>query len=327
MRALAVGAAALMVLGWQQPPGQSSNDTRTVEIIVHDDQMRPVTQLRSDDVTLAVDRVPRVVEAITRAEDPLSMVLLVDMSQSMTYGADLPESRGSDWWGTGVLALFDGIEGALPRRLPSGDRARIGRFAGGMLALSERLTADPDELKQAARRVLTLSDIDVDDRKGPSPTMDAVARTAATLANERGRRAVLLFTDGESSGNRRSLENTARELAALGVPVHVMMEVFGGTQDRGVFNRSRFPSDYQPDRLMRPLAAMTGGLLLQDDRQTRTSWGFTTPAPPFERLFAVLHSAYRLSFSAAGVSDDATVEVTSKNPKHRVHAARWLRAR
>jgi Ca-activated chloride channel family protein len=158
-------------------------------------------------------------------------------------------------------------------------------------------------------------------RLGPWPIWDAVDTAVASLEVEPGRRAVVLLTDGRSTGNVHGLEEVLQRAVRSAVAVSIIGEDSPQVieQDGGRAARIR------PGAGLQWLAENTGG-------------GFTTVAVPamgvtsgagVERLigraivraFAELHHAYTIGFSPTRVDGQwHPVDVRVKRPGVTVRA-------
>lgn len=145
--------------------------------------------------------------------EALTLCVVVDVTASTMSTIQLP--------GTG----FDREEaderlattmGGLAGLLEPADRLRVGRIAATVAFSPAFVTRDR---AAAASGVLSVSDTE---RFGPSPIWDAVYEALDLLAEERGRRAVLVWTDGRASGNRVGRHDVARRAAELGIPVSIV---------------------------------------------------------------------------------------------------------
>lgn len=185
-------------------------------------------------------------DRIDAAGDAASIVLLVDLSLSSTWGIGREQLKA----GAGVARHdFPGLVRAIERLfvggLQPGDRLCVGGFAGGQLLFSDAfLTEQSDQLAavdaligRLARELqgrwrnarplspaAPLQTIPDADWTGASPIWDAVVSTATLLASQPPPRAIVLVTDGQATGNRWSMADAALAAAARGVAVHVMYQ-------------------------------------------------------------------------------------------------------
>jgi hypothetical protein len=138
---------------------------------------------------------------------PLAVLLLVDRSLSMSRAPIVHDQHARE-----ALSAF--VQALQPADLAAigvvASRVRLGAFtaAHGSLAGPAHL-AVPDE-----------------DRFGPSPLVDAIDDALGMVARAGGerRRAVVLWTDGRSTGNVRSVAEVAGRAATLSVSLRIVAE-------------------------------------------------------------------------------------------------------
>jgi len=210
------------------------------------------------------------VESSSTKGAPLSMVVLIDVSASTELTVD---------W------LLEPLHTSLVPALKPGDRVAFGRFGGVALHVDRRFSSLPDELREAARSVLTLRRKALEPRPpagtppangfgpvtpdpvvlvrgmngafglGASPAWDAVDAAVSALESEPGRRAIILVTDGRSTGNVRSLEETILHAIAAEVGVFVV----GEAQDEVIRQSRTIDAHVRPTAFLESMAATTGG--------------------------------------------------------------------
>lgn len=216
---------------------------------------------------------------------PLSLVVLLDVTRSVSEAM-----VGFVWDGQGQLsdvrpsgsrpadspsALFLGsLLRGLIRQVTPDERVRLGHITNAP-ALAPAFTADRDTLWRDARWVV---DVPAEVRHGHTPIWDAIDMAVTALEGEaHRRRAVLLVTDGLSTGNRIGLEAAITRAALADVAVFVIGEAWGpprsgrgwsirdSTDGPWFIVKGAFTSPF--DQLQR-LARATGGIFLPDgDRQ------------------------------------------------------------
>ena len=185
-----------------------------------------------------------------RIAEPVTVLLVLDAGEhSVTrsfFGSFPPDGR---------VRIARVIEREFISKLDPQDRVRIGMF-GARLVFSTNYTSNRKELSAALKSGLTLPNEDV---HGPSPIWDVVGQGVEDLAREQGRRAIVLFTDGEATANTRSFEDVAKEARDRSIPIHVVSTAVdtGIRQGNGTVYHSR------PSAKLREIATVTGGLFLQ----------------------------------------------------------------
>ena len=157
-------------------------DARAVSLspIVTDADGRYVRGLSREDFTLLVDGRSQEIETFEAANSSLSVVLVLDVSSSMS------------------LKLRDARAAALEflAALKPGDRAAVLTFASNVVGFTP-FSTDRSVARQA------LEDARV---SGETALYDAAAVALRRLREAGGRRAVVLFTDGEDNRSRMSID-------------------------------------------------------------------------------------------------------------------------
>lgn len=259
-------AAAAFARGSAQPAAPLV----TVHAVVTSASGGPVPLLTGDDFELRVDDVARPVEEFVARIRP-TVALLVDVSASVfTVPGTLEEA---------VACLVDGLEAR--------DRLRVG-------AVARHLYLGPvrSDYKSARSDVQHALNPRVEHIVGPTPLWDALAFVASELAKEPGPSAILLVTDGRSTGNRLGIAEAAEH--ALGANVSINALVAGPPE-----HLTMVPQDGERSVVVRPaaplssLAALTGGVLHVVDARL--------PIDTLGAVFAQLRETYTLRFR--GVAD------------------------
>ncbi len=181
----------------------------------------PVRALDAKDFVVRENGKARKIETFLRTQDaedsdraPVELVLLLDTSSSMS--ADLLRARD-------VIVDF-------ARAVPS--------FARGRVLAFDREAYDRGFDAESVKPVLD----EMIRMKGGAGTriFDAVIDGASLVSQQRGRRVMVLFTDGEDSTSRRSLQDAVRvlqesEVTCYGVSYASRLASFGpgGGGDRG----------------------------------------------------------------------------------------------
>ena len=174
--------------------------------------------------------------------EPLSVTFLYELTIGVTN-----QSVPSD---DGLKILTE----ELLSNLNSDDSLRFG-FVARHLFLSRRFAAN--ELTDFYSKVVVTTVVPDDERFGPSPLWDELYRVVSTMADDESRHAVIIVTDGRSTGNLRGLDELIAHARDSSVSISAMdyapAEWF--LPDRA--ERARFAPD--PADMMRDIASATGG--------------------------------------------------------------------
>jgi VWFA-related protein len=247
----------------------------------------PVPVLTKDDFAIQVDGQPCPVAYFTADPAPLSIALLVDVSDSLTLASSPREFR---------LALDDFLAfGVGPM-----DRARIGAIGDAVYWTSE-LTANKTSLAKAAEDVFSIGPAH---GQGPSPIWDGIDAAVRLVAAESvwRRRAVIIVTDGLATGNRRGSDEVARDAAVAGIAVYTITE-------RALISVAAYGPGGDQMSGLRAISDLSGGVPYVD--------GFP-PAPRNPARFVhaavdALRHAYTLGFAPRAADDKAhAIEVVVK---------------
>lgn len=244
---------------------------------------------------------------------PMSLVLLIDVTASVSEAmatVRIPDALG--WDGTGNrderpkrepikqpnaprdLFLEPVLRTFIPGLSP-GDRLRIGSVAR-VARFSPAFTADRAALERATRDAL---DVPEADRYSGTPIWDAIDAAVSLLEQQPEPRAIVLVTDGLSTGNRISLRAATDHAIRSRVAVSIVCEWWGKPRtsraDGGnVLSLRREtawpwktmqPFMTPPDVLLGHLADSTGGILIPDGADAADP----TLAAALGKILAYLH--------------------------------------
>ena len=188
-------------------------DTRlvSVPVTVSDRNGRYVPGLTEADFTLYQDGVKQNIDFFGATEEPLNIALLIDTSQSTRpVLADIKDSAHA------FLKLL------LPR-----DRAMVVSFDHATRVLSG-LTPDKELLRQAIRSA------DIPDELFGTTLRDAAFMTInKSFAGLKGRKAVIILTDGKDFGSRISEDELLYSLQETDTLIYTVMFRTGGGQGPG----------------------------------------------------------------------------------------------
>ena len=252
--------------------------TRTVEIsaVVRNKTGEPQGTLTKDDFILKEDGREQPIRYFTVGSDlPLTLALLVDVSGSQrTFIGD--EWRASDVFFESMLTNKD-------------DRAALIQIDSRVLQLMAMTSSVPS-------LHLALSQLGENSAaSGATRLNDAVlAVSRDILAKEKGRKAIILLTDGGDNGSRATLDQAIAAAQRGNVPVYaVEYSAFAGGMplNYGVGAIDKFAAD-PGEALLKKLTESTGGRVytvargmplkkiyeaIGDDLRTQYELGYTPP--------------------------------------------------
>lgn len=185
----------------------------------------PRSSLVEQDYTVTVDDMRVPVTTVRRGPQPLSALVLLDVSDSLRLGPMVEIGR----------------LGGVARR---GDIIRVGTFADRVVIGSTAIV-DGASAKQAEREVTQTG--------GASPLWDAICASVDALRGAGGLRVVVVFSDALPTGNDRSVDETYDVVVHSGVMISVL-----GIGDDGLRFSSQMQVIGRNDNLRR-LAHDTGG--------------------------------------------------------------------
>jgi hypothetical protein len=171
---------------------------------------------------------------------PLSLVLVFDRTVSVSR-----QDASFDWV---VTKMTD----ALGLNMKDDDFLRFGMF-GRRLLLTRRFSGH--ELSGPYRPLP--EDVPVADRFGPSPLWDALDTAVTTLAGDTGRRAIIIYTDGRSTGNVLGVRDVIAHARSEHVAVSIITWPFTVMSPGGPV--TNLPVN--PNHLLASIASATGGTM------------------------------------------------------------------
>ena len=282
-----MAVAPAVLAAQQQPTFKTGAQIVPMYITVLDSAKRLVPDLQQADFEIFDNNQPAKIILFQNEPEPFSVVVMLDTSGSMTGSIDL---------------LRDAAEQFLIRLLPE-DRGMVGAFNDKIQFPIRDFTANRDELISA------LKDVDFG---YPTRLFDAIEASLDELQRIKGRRVVLVFTDGDDTASKVGMGDVldrARTDEAMIYSIGLESVYFNGQSQV----RTR------PDRGLKRLSDETGGgyfeLKKTDDL-----------GPTFTRVAQELHSQYVLGFSPATDGKQHKVEVRLKKPGLTARARRSYQA-
>jgi len=257
---LILGPAALGALGSaQQPTFRAGTQIVSLFATVTDAQKRLVPDLQESDFEVLDNEKPQPLVFFQNETQPISVVVMLDTSGSMTLTLDLLRAAAEQF----VLRL-----------LPA-DKARVGAFNDKIQIKGTRFINDRDQL---------ITDIKDLDFGNGTRLWDALAVSEDELKGIEGRRVVLVFTDGDDTDSRSAslgkVIDRARAEEVMIYAIGLESQYFNGQQ----MIRSK------PDSGLRKVADETGGGYFELKKTADL-------APTFTRVAQELHSQYVLGFT------------------------------
>jgi VWFA-related protein len=172
--------------------------------IVHDRGGRTVEGLSANDFAVKEDGVPVNVAVHNDPNEPITVGIAVDASASMRNA---------------ITSVMEYATEFLRHSMSAGDKTFVVSFAETPF-LFKPLTSDFENVSTS------LFDMRA---AGPTALWDAVVFSLDQLRAVRGKRALLLFTDGADTGSRTSEQGVIEYAHEIGVPVYTVL-VYTGAQ-------------------------------------------------------------------------------------------------
>ena len=258
--AVILAAAASVALVAQQPQGptfKSGTQVVSLFVTVADAQKRLVPDLAKEDFDVFDNEKPQPVTYFDNSIHPITVVVMLDTSGSMTLTIDL---------------LKRAAEQFLIRLLPD-DKARVGAF-NDKVQISSQFTNNRDQLISSV--------MDLDYGNG-TRLWDAIGLSLDELKGVEGRRVILVFTDGDDTASKVGLGNVIDRARADEVMVYAI-----GLESE-YFNGQRMVRS-KPDGGLRKIADETGGGYFELKKTSDL-------APTFTKVASELHSQYVIGFT------------------------------
>jgi len=255
--------ATVAVLGAGQQPVFKSGAPIVVPLFVtvtDSGSGRLVPALTLEDFEVYDNGRPQPITFFDNTVRPITAIVMLDTSGSMTLALDLVKAAAEQFF----------------IRLMPGDQARVGDFSDKInFHPEDRFTGDRDELLRAVKEEL--------DFGYPTRLYDAIDQSMDKLEPIAGRRAVVVFTDGDDTASKTGqgeMLDRARASEIMIYGIGLESDYFNGVQ------RVRT----RPDRGLRKLAEETGGGYFELKKTDELGATFT-------RVAQELHSQYVLGFT------------------------------
>jgi Ca-activated chloride channel family protein len=197
-----------------------------VTITVTDEGGRFIPHIPRSSFRISEDGKPQAISYFSSEDVPLELIVAVDISGSMTTA--MPKLK---------IAVKEFL-GAVPAR----DQVSLLGFNDSVFALT-RKTTDPAERIRAVDRLAPW---------GATALYDVIIRGVDMLGRQTGRKALVIFTDGEDQGSHVAIEDVERKLETSDVTLYMI------AQGRGV-------SHEYLKKTMQRLTIPTGGRMFTTD--------------------------------------------------------------
>jgi hypothetical protein len=177
----------------------------------------------------------------TRDADALEIALVVDVSHSATHPGFFKRDHA---------LVPDAITAAANALLPS-DRLRIGTFGTAIVFAPDALSAS-DAIARPPQ---------IPELGGPSPIWDALDAAVTALQRTSARGAIVVITDGRSTGNRLGFADVVARLQQTRLPVLVVALDFDRPSPPDpTFNLRRLAEDTRGSFALVKRGAMPGAV-------------------------------------------------------------------
>jgi Ca-activated chloride channel family protein len=242
----------------QTPIFRAGTEIVDLYVTATDKNGRLVPNLTQEDFVILDDETPQEIVLFENEVRPITVVVMLDTSASMTPSLDL---------------LMAGAEQFLIRMLPE-DRARVGAFNDKIQILPAQFIGDRDAL---------IRQLDKLQFGNPTRLYDAVGASIDELQGVEGRKVVLVFTDGADTMHAigwRDVLDKARDAEVMIYTIGLEMDYFNGVRQV----RSN------PDKRLKTFAEETGGGYFELKGSDELGATFT-------RVAQELHSQYVVGFA------------------------------
>jgi Ca-activated chloride channel homolog len=257
-------------------------DVVQLSVVVTDDRGRFVSGLKQSDFQISEDGAPQKISSFSGERTSLELVTAIDVSSSVTEA--LPDMK------TAATRFLGGLEAT--------DQATVVGFNDSIYTLARRST-DQAIRERAIGRLRAW---------GGTALYDAIVHSIDVLARQTGRRAIVLFTDGEDQNSHAPMGTAIAQVEASDAMIYAV------GQGRAVHSK-----DLQ--KLLQRIATTSGGRAF-----------FTNTPQQLDEAFAEilddLHHQYLISYPAPDDQRDGkwhSITVKAGGGKYKVRARQGYR--
>lgn len=277
--------------------GPATNEEITVHGWVEDARRVLLLDLNPGDFEVAIDDATVPVQGVAPRSASMSIIVLLDASRSVRWPARPLDQQ------------LEGFTGSLNPE----DRVMVATCCA-------RTTFGPFKPAREDTREDVRAALDIDDEEGfaGSPIWDAMHEAITILSRQPAPRALILMSDGRSSGNRYGLSDVADHAMASGVSVNIIAK----HSAQHLYQAGNTVAIVQPTAPLESVTRYTGGILFtypeRRDEDAKTMFGFAA---------SVLRGLHAFRF-APPVSDGKShrLEIRSRTTGVKVHAPAAFRA-
>lgn len=235
-----------------------------IPVTVLDNRGFAVTNLKLEDFELRVDGLLKPISEVSRTETPVRMVMLFDNSGSLSEAREF-EKRAAMHFFASVMRPMD--------------QAAIFSVSTDVI-LEQPLTSDVSVLERTIESFGR--------PQGSTALFDAIVEGAAYLRPYRGRRIIVIVSDGKETTSRLDFETTLQRIVADDCQIYVVQT--------GVYENANV-RDLTAERRMEEFTAQTGGSVYIPK-------SITDLETAFSQIAADLAQQYVLSYYPAGDKRD-----------------------
>jgi VWFA-related protein len=197
-----------------------------IPVTVLDSRGFAVTNLKLDDFELRVDGLPKPISELSRTETPVRMVMLFDNSGSLSAAREF-EKRAAMHFFASVMRPMD--------------QAAIYSVSTDVI-LEQPLTSDVNMLERTIESFGR--------PEGSTALFDAIVEGSAYLKPYRGRRIIVIVSDGKETTSRLDFETTLQRIVSDDCQIYVVQT--------GLYENANV-RDLTAERRMEEFSAQTGG--------------------------------------------------------------------
>ena len=197
-----------------------------IPVTVLDSRGFAVTNLKLDDFELRVDGLPKPISELSRTETPVRMVMLFDNSGSQSADREF-EKRAAMHFFASVMRPMD--------------QAAIYSVSTDVI-LEQPLTSDVNMLERTIESFGR--------PEGSTALFDAIVEGSAYLKPYRGRRIIVIVSDGKETTSRLDFETTLQRIVSDDCQIYVVQT--------GLYENANV-RDLTAERRMEEFSAQTGG--------------------------------------------------------------------